>query len=147
MTLAFRRLLRTALLLAAGDQLGDARRSITSCRLTFLSYASPENLRSGHLKAQQGGCVTGAVARYDGQAADIWSCGVVLFVFMYGYTPWPTARESSVDFRLYKVASPSFPKIYLFDTRHRPTTASPTRSRGTACLRRSRHSSAGQRTL
>lgn len=39
---------------------------------------------------------------YDGQKADTWSCGVVLFVLMYGQTPWDIARESSPEFRLYK---------------------------------------------
>ena len=43
-----------------------------------------------------------AVTGYDGQKADLWSCGVVLFVFMFGQTPWDFARESSQEYRLYK---------------------------------------------
>ena len=67
------------------------------------SYAAPENLRSGLTKA--GACPAPSTPRYDGQQADVWSCGVVLFVMMYGYPPWDMARESSYDFRMYKVGA------------------------------------------
>lgn len=61
------------------------------------SYAAPENLRC-HFQEKSGRAVTG----YDGQRADMWSCGVVLFVFMFGQTPWDFARESAPEYRLYK---------------------------------------------
>jgi serine/threonine protein kinase len=51
-----------------------------------------------HFQQKSGRAVTG----YDGQKADMWSCGVVLFVFMFGQTPWDFARESSQEYRLYK---------------------------------------------
>eukprot|EP00041_Stephanoeca_diplocostata_P011987 m.198774 g.198774 ORF g.198774 m.198774 type:complete len:186 (-) comp18761_c0_seq2:289-846(-) len=40
---------------------------------------------------------------YSGQSADIWSVGIVLFVFLYGYIPWDAAHERSVEFRMFKM--------------------------------------------
>ena len=74
--------------------------------LILCSYAAPENLRSQVPKHyQQLQCPLPSTARYDGMPADVWSCGVVLFVMMYGYTPWDAARETSFEFRMYKVCS------------------------------------------
>jgi serine/threonine protein kinase len=36
--------------------------------------------------------------------ADIWSVGVVLFVLLYGLTPWEIARDSSYEYRMYKLS-------------------------------------------
>jgi serine/threonine protein kinase len=62
------------------------------------SYAAPENLRSG-----SSGCVG-----YDGLRADVWSCGIVLFVMLYGITPWDVAADTCAEYRAYRV-SDGFP--------------------------------------
>ena len=38
---------------------------------------------------------------YDGMAADVWSCGIILFVLMAGYLPFDDANLM----RLYKLVS------------------------------------------
>lgn len=45
---------------------------------------------------------------YDGAKADLWSCGVILFVLMAGYLPF----EDSNLVALYKKASLSFLNFY-----------------------------------
>lgn len=59
-----------------------------------LGYAAPENLRSAGQGLQCAG--------YDGLRADVWSCGVVLFVMLYGNTPWDVASDSCAEYRMYK---------------------------------------------
>lgn len=70
---------------------------IYGCRGS-ISYAAPENLRSG-----SSGCVG-----YDGLRADVWSCGIVLFVMLYGITPWDVAADTCAEYRAYRV-SDGFP--------------------------------------
>lgn len=70
-----------------------------------LAYAAPENLLS-HARAPGARSVQG----YDGQRADVWSCGVVLFVMLYGITPWELARETCVDYSMYKATS-GYPNV------------------------------------
>eukprot|EP00054_Salpingoeca_dolichothecata_P009513 m.53634 g.53634 ORF g.53634 m.53634 type:complete len:442 (-) comp18421_c0_seq1:168-1493(-) len=79
---------------------------VTGCRGS-LSYAAPENLRQ-HVMGNPS--ISRFVSGYDGQKADVWSCGVVLFVLLYGYTPWEIARESSLEFRMYK-ATDGYPNM------------------------------------
>lgn len=67
-----------------------------------LSYAAPENLRSAGQGAQCAG--------YDGLRADVWSCGVVLFVLLYGITPWDVASDACAEYRMYKAAD-GFPNV------------------------------------
>lgn len=62
-------------------------------------YAAPENLRSKH---QGEFACNGPRQGYDGQRADIWSIGIILFVFLYGYTPWDAAHDDSYEFRTFK---------------------------------------------
>jgi len=68
---------------------------VFGCRGSF-GYAAPEVLRSHCRGGQQ------HRLGYDGQKADIWSCGVVLFVMLYGYPPWDVARETNIDFGLFR---------------------------------------------
>eukprot|EP00040_Diaphanoeca_grandis_P008523 m.45502 g.45502 ORF g.45502 m.45502 type:complete len:333 (-) comp19987_c1_seq2:56-1054(-) len=68
-----------------------------------VSYASPENLRSKAKEAlvhDEYGCRPRQ--GYDGQRADVWSIGVTLFVFLYGYTPWEAAHDSCYEYRIFK---------------------------------------------
>eukprot|EP00047_Mylnosiga_fluctuans_P003656 m.230215 g.230215 ORF g.230215 m.230215 type:complete len:338 (-) comp12029_c0_seq1:243-1256(-) len=74
---------------------------ITGCRGS-LSYAAPENLRSAGLGGQCAG--------YDGLRADMWSCGVVLFVLMFGITPWDVASDACGEYRAYK-ATDGYPNV------------------------------------
>ncbi|KAG0260199.1 Chk1 protein kinase [Mortierella polycephala] len=39
---------------------------------------------------------------YSGDAVDIWSCGIILYVMMIGNTPWELPASSSEEFRLYQ---------------------------------------------
>ncbi|KAI8604626.1 kinase-like domain-containing protein [Dissophora ornata] len=38
---------------------------------------------------------------YSGDAVDIWSCGIILYVMMIGNTPWELPSADSEEFRLY----------------------------------------------
>ncbi|EGD79891.1 CAMK protein kinase [Salpingoeca rosetta] len=65
-----------------------------------LTYASPENVLC-YYRRQRGLSTSG----YDGAKADVWSCGVVLFTFLYGCTPWDVAYEpESHEYRAYVAA-------------------------------------------
>ncbi|KAF9928485.1 Chk1 protein kinase, partial [Linnemannia zychae] len=39
---------------------------------------------------------------YSGDAVDIWSCGIILYVMMIGNTPWELPSADSEEFRLYQ---------------------------------------------
>eukprot|EP00037_Helgoeca_nana_P033121 m.416759 g.416759 ORF g.416759 m.416759 type:complete len:410 (+) comp30093_c0_seq1:314-1543(+) len=65
------------------------------------SYAAPENLQSKAPSGAHSECQMGLA--YDGQRADMWSIGIVLFLFLYGYSPWDVAHDSSYEFRMFKM--------------------------------------------
>lgn len=75
---------------------------VVGCRGS-LAYAAPENVRSSRRTQEVFGCRAPGQG-YDGQKADIWSIGVVLFVLLYGLTPWEIARDSSYEYRMYKLS-------------------------------------------
>ncbi|KAF9174398.1 Chk1 protein kinase [Mortierella sp. AD010] len=39
---------------------------------------------------------------YSGDAVDVWSCGIILYVMMVGNTPWELPSSDSEEFRLYE---------------------------------------------
>ncbi|KAI1320293.1 Chk1 protein kinase [Mortierella claussenii] len=39
---------------------------------------------------------------YSGDAVDVWSCGIILYVMMIGNTPWELPSTDSEEFRLYQ---------------------------------------------
>eukprot|EP00049_Salpingoeca_infusionum_P005723 m.96180 g.96180 ORF g.96180 m.96180 type:complete len:471 (+) comp13066_c0_seq1:670-2082(+) len=67
--------------------LSDARGSF--------SYASPENLRCYFQPCS---------SFYSPIKADIWSCAIVLFVFLYGKTPWKFARDTCPQYHLFRIS-------------------------------------------
>eukprot|EP00053_Salpingoeca_punica_P002446 m.37872 g.37872 ORF g.37872 m.37872 type:complete len:417 (+) comp11580_c1_seq1:90-1340(+) len=64
-----------------------------------LSYAAPENLlcNKGQSICHKSG--------YDGLKADVWSLGIVLYVLLYGCTPWGSAQDDNPDFRSYRISN------------------------------------------
>ena len=78
-------------------------------------YSAPEVLRERDRASATGSAgksrCSVAYAGFDGERADIWSVGVVLFAFLYGLTPWERAADSSYEYRSYKMTEgkPNFP--------------------------------------
>eukprot|EP00055_Hartaetosiga_balthica_P017956 m.125814 g.125814 ORF g.125814 m.125814 type:complete len:486 (+) comp9433_c3_seq1:109-1566(+) len=69
------------------------------------SYAAPENVIASFPSddnVEDSG--------YDGRKADVWSCGIVLFVFLYGCTPWDVAHMSCAEYSNY-VATDLHPPV------------------------------------
>ena len=56
-----------------------------------------------HLQDASRGCRDGCLCsaapevlmgrEYDGRMADVWSCGIMLFVMLYGFYPYDDTRE------------------------------------------------------
>eukprot|EP00039_Didymoeca_costata_P004616 m.74788 g.74788 ORF g.74788 m.74788 type:complete len:425 (-) comp12480_c0_seq1:6160-7434(-) len=82
---------------------------VVSCHGS-LCYAAPENVKCGLRKGQDAYGCPPLVQGYDGRKADVWSAGVVLFVLLYGLTPWDVARDSSYEYRMYKLSA-GYPNI------------------------------------
>ncbi|KAI9837119.1 MAG: hypothetical protein M1819_000770 [Sarea resinae] len=58
-------------------------------------YIAPEVVTCGSISRREGR------GGYAGDMADIWSCGVVLFVLLVGNTPWDQPTQSSAEFDEY----------------------------------------------
>ena len=54
-------------------------------------YMAPEVVPRGGFTGQK-------TLPYDGEIADIWSCGIMLFVLLVGNTPWDEPTRSSAEF-------------------------------------------------
>jgi 5'-AMP-activated protein kinase catalytic alpha subunit len=53
---------------------------------------------------------------YDGQRADVWSMGVILFVFMAGYLPFEEGTTAAL-FRKIQAADFQYPKWFTASSR------------------------------
>ncbi|CAI4219354.1 unnamed protein product [Parascedosporium putredinis] len=75
---------------------GQRKMSSTLCGSP--PYIAPEILlcRRDDRKA------TTSISKYDPELADIWSCGVILFVLLVGNTPWDEPSGNSWEFQEYK---------------------------------------------
>ena len=66
-------------------------------------YIAPEILACGHgMITNEAVAATTANTKYAPELADIWSCGVILFVLLVGNTPWDEPSDSSFEFQEYK---------------------------------------------
>ena len=57
-------------------------------------YMAPEVVPKDGFSGQK-------TAPYEGNMADIWSCGIVLFVLLVGNTPWDEPTKNSYEFNEY----------------------------------------------
>lgn len=71
--------------LAALFRLPTGKRRMCYSACGSMPYVAPEVIADG----------------YDPDRADIWSCGVVLFVLLCGQMPWDEPTKSDVDFKNY----------------------------------------------
>lgn len=77
-------------------------------------YSAPEMLKerdriATNSHAGKSQC-TAVFTGINGEKADIWSIGVVIFTFLFGLTPWTRAADSCYEYRTYKLsdAQPNF---------------------------------------
>ena len=82
---------------------------VFGCRGSF-AYAAPENVKSVRKGQDVYGCRSLGQG-YDGQKADMWSVGIVLFVLLYGLTPWDVAKDTSYEYRMYKLSA-GYPNLH-----------------------------------
>ncbi|KAJ2902458.1 Pkinase-domain-containing protein [Zalerion maritima] len=68
---------------------GQRKMSSTICGSP--PYVAPEVLTCARAPRREG-------RKYDPEQADIWSCGVILFVLLVGNTPWDQPTEESWEF-------------------------------------------------
>ncbi|KAF4507512.1 hypothetical protein G6O67_004003 [Ophiocordyceps sinensis] len=73
---------------------GERKTSSTLCGSP--PYIAPEILACGRADKK-----TSAGAKYSSDLADLWSCGVVLFVLLVGNTPWDEPSPNSWEFGEY----------------------------------------------
>jgi serine/threonine-protein kinase CHEK1 len=59
-------------------------------------YIAPEILACGRIDKRPG-----SATKYSPDLADIWSCGVILFVLLVGNTPWDEPSQTSWEFQEY----------------------------------------------
>jgi serine/threonine-protein kinase Chk1 len=78
-------------LAALFERKGETKTSRTVCGSP--PYIAPEIVASKHKRPDQ------TDVGYMPNIADIWSCGVVLFVLLVGNTPWDEPTMSSEEFR------------------------------------------------
>lgn len=75
------------------------RRKLSSTLCGSPPYIAPEILLCRRPSA------AAPAPKYDPELADIWSCGVILFVLLVGNTPWDEPSSSSWEFQEYRRTS------------------------------------------
>ncbi|KAG9070737.1 Chk1 protein kinase [Linnemannia hyalina] len=78
------------------------------CIYIFVEYAAAgelfDKIGNNHLRLLTLMDAEGSVLEeeYSGDAVDIWSCGIILYVMMIGNTPWELPSADSDEFRSYQ---------------------------------------------
>lgn len=76
------------------------RRKLSSTLCGSPPYIAPEIL-----ECRRTSSAAAPPPKYDPEMADIWSCGVILFVLLVGNTPWDEPSSSSWEFQEYRTTS------------------------------------------
>lgn len=76
------------------------RRKLSSTLCGSPPYIAPEIL-----ECRRTSTAAPPPPKYDPEMADIWSCGVILFVLLVGNTPWDEPSSTSWEFQEYRSTS------------------------------------------
>lgn len=75
------------------------RQEVLCCSASHCGLAAPE--------------IISASGNYDGKLADIWSCGVMLYVMLFCEYPFERAEDEADKYGFQKVGAQCMPKGFL----------------------------------